>query len=63
MPASNTPFGILEQVMSQFLLTFTLLQIRGYIGLPVLGRSQIWQRFAFFRDRMFAMLNLTNTGE
>ena len=39
------------------------LQIRGYIGIPVLGRSQTWQRFAFFRDRMFAMLNITTTGE
>ena len=39
------------------------LQIRGYIGLPVLGRSQVWQRFSFFRNRMVTMLDIMTSGD
>ncbi len=39
------------------------LQLRGYVGLPLLGRSQTWVRFDHFRDSMLTMLNAGSRGE
>ncbi|MDA0791970.1 MAG: DUF2147 domain-containing protein [Proteobacteria bacterium] len=33
------------------------IELRGYVGTPVFGRSEVWTRFELFRSRMMKMLS------
>lgn len=45
------------------LLDHDHLLVRGYIGLPVLGRSQTWMSLALYRQQVIHMLAINEQGQ